>query len=48
MGYLLDLKSALTETTKMNKTEQCLPKQQQMNTTKFNPTDTQHQLPCRN
>ena len=32
----------------MNKTEQRLPKQQQMNKTKLNPPDTQHQLLCIN
>ena len=48
MGYLLDLQSALTEMNNMNKTEQRLPKQQQMNKTKLNPPDTQHQLLCIN
>ena len=32
----------------MKKTEQCLPKQQQMNKTKLNPPDTQYQLLCIN
>ena len=32
----------------INKTEQRFPKQQQMNKTKLNPPDTQHQLLCIN
>ena len=44
MVYFLDLQSAFTEINNMNKTQQRLPKQQQMNNTKLNPTDTQHQL----
>ena len=49
MAYLLNLQSALTETTTLIKLS--LPKQQQMNktkVTKLNPPDTQHQLLCIN
>ena len=40
--------SAYRNNNNMTKTEQRLPKQQQMNKTKLNPPDTQHQPLCRN
>ena len=37
MVYFLDLQSALTEMNNMNRTQQRLPKQQQINKTELNP-----------
>ena len=48
MAYLLDVQSALTETTTLIKLSIAYQRQEQMNKTRLNPPDTQHQLLCIN